>query len=648
MSGTKSSSAGRFSPDISVTPSSAPAALELLWRAIECDDLQRFSAEATSRLRDQLEVDYVAIVEPAYGQWVVLGSSGRTRALPEPLMAEALDRLSVERGGGWIAAPLRRHISTDRLLLVYRSPPGVLPSDDDFALLATVAGGALALIRGRHQRGRRIQRLEAILEIATAWYRTQEMEPLLVRIAEAATKLLDADRASIFLWDKPNHVLVSRPALGVEGDELRIPDDVGVVGQVIQSGQTRRIDRQQGQDQIDRHVDQQLGYHTETLLCVPLRGRDGKVLGAFETINKLNGDFDRDDEEALLDLASHAAIALQNTRERQQLLASRSQISIEAAQRVQLIGNSPAVEALRSTIRRVADTELAVLITGDNGTGKEVVAQLIHYLGRRRDQPLIAVNCAAIAESLLESELFGHEKGAFTDASQSRPGKFELAAGGTLFLDEIGDLSLAGQAKLLRVLEEKIVTRIGGSIPIHTDARVIAATNQNLAAMVQQKKFREDLFYRLNVVTLALPSLRDRNGDILLLADHFLDQFCRQARRSRLKLTPAAKRRLMSHPWPGNVRELRNLTERLAYLSPGETIDVDDLTLTLASGDGPSGIVPSDLSLSEATEQFQADYIKRVIAQAGGNMSHAAKRLGLHRSNLYRKMRGLGMPGQRN
>ena len=192
------------------------------------------------------------------------------------------------------------------------------------------------------------------------------------------------------------------------------------------------------------------------------------------------------------DLACHAATALVNTQEVEQLLSVRKQMADHAAQGVKLIGESPAVEALRSTIQRVADTELAILILGENGTGKEVVAQLVHYLSQRRDQPFVAVNCAAIAETLLESELFGHEKGAFTDAHEARAGKFELATGGTLFLDEIGDLSLGGQAKLLRVLEEKVVVRVGGSQPIHTDARVLAATNQNLAEMVREKKFREE------------------------------------------------------------------------------------------------------------------------------------------------------------
>jgi Nif-specific regulatory protein len=272
-----------------------------------------------------------------------------------------------------------------------------------------------------------------------------------------------------------------------------------------------------------------------------------------------------------------------------------------------------------------------------------VVSQSIHYLSPRRDEPFIAVNCAAIAETLLESELFGHEKGAFTDAHESRQGKFELASGGTLFLDEIGDLSLSGQAKLLRVLEEKVVVRVGGSKPIHTNARVIAATNQNLAEMVRQKRFRQDLYFRLNVVTLDLPPLRDRDDDVMLLAEHFLADFCRKAHRKPLKFSAAARTRLEGHSWPGNVRELRNLMERLAYLLPGERVEADDLAFILSPAGELPALVGLDLPLARATDAFQIEYIKKNIERARGNMSEAAKRMGLHRSNLYRKMRQLGM-----
>ena len=315
----------------------------------------------------------------------------------------------------------------------------------------------------------------------------------------------------------------------------------------------------------------------------------------------------------------------------------------EAAAGVQLVGRCPAIEALRSTIARVADTELAVLVLGENGTGKEVVARSIHYLSGRRHEPFIAVNCAALAETLLESELFGHEKGAFTDARETRIGKFELAAGGTLFLDEIGDMSRGGQAKLLRVLEEKLVVRVGGSTPIHTDARVIAATNQDLAALVREKKFRQDLYFRLNVVSLELPPLRDRGEDVLLLAAQFLDSFCRQARRQPPQLTAAARKRLLGHSWPGNVRELRNLMERLAYLSSGDKVDADELAFIISPREEGNAWLPDDMNLADATRAFQVQFIEKQIERSQGNMTGAAKRLGMHRANLYRKMRQLDM-----
>jgi Nif-specific regulatory protein len=509
--------------------------------------------------------------------------------------------------------------------------------------LATMLQHAMLAIRRRARDVARLRRLEAIQEIANQWNPTRELAPLLVQMAEAAARLLRADRASIFLWDRQNHVLVGRPALGLPDGELRIPDDRGVVGQVIHSGETRRVDAATEPEAIDHQVDAKLRYQTRTLLCVPLRGSSGELFGAFELINKQAGPFTEDDEEALTELAAHAAVALENAQDRRQLLATNRQIADQAAEKVRLIGESPAIEALRSIIRRVADTDLAVLILGENGTGKEVVAKSIHYLSRRRNQPFIAVNCAAIPETLAESELFGHEKGAFTDAREARPGKFELAAGGTLFLDEIGDLSLSSQSKLLRVLEEKTLVRVGGSTPIHTDARLLAATNQNLAEMVRAKRFREDLYFRLNVVTLDLPPLRERGGDVLLLADFFLNDFCRQARRKPLKWTAAARKRLIEHAWPGNVRELRNLMERLAYLSAEEQIEAEDLAFILAPHAQTPLVSDFTHSLADATNRFQIEYIRKLIEQSDGNMTLAATRLGLHRSNLYRKMRQLGM-----
>jgi transcriptional regulator with GAF, ATPase, and Fis domain len=621
-----------------------PIAGEILCQAAAAEDLTAFLSNALPVMLEPLRADYAAAVQPQAGQWTVLGASGKARSLPVELLAETLDREAPHSAGDWIALPLDKRDNRQSVLAVHlRDTTDPSPAQAALQALAPVYGGALCFVGNRQHAVRRLRRLEAILEIAKQWYQTREVQTLLVQMAEAATRLLEADRASIFLWDKPNRTLVGRPALGAPDGELRIPDDRGVVGQVIREEKPRRVDAAEEPRAIDRHVDAQLHYQTRTLLCVPLRSRTGEMLGAFELINKLSGSFTPEDEEALSELAAHAAGALENAQDRQQLLSANRQLTEQAAQGVQLIGESPPLEALRSIIRRVAETDLAVLILGENGTGKEVVAQLIHYLSRRREQPFIAVNCAAIPETLAESELFGHEKGAFTDARETRPGKFELAAAGTLFLDEIGDLSLGGQAKLLRVLEEKVIVRVGGSIPIHTEARVVAASNQNLAEMVRNKKFREDLYFRLNVVTLDLPPLRARGDDILLLAEHFLTDFCRRARRPVPKFTPDAKKRLFEHPWPGNVRELRNLMERLAYLTTAERIDTEDLAFILSPRGEKPQIADLTRPLAEATAEFQIRYIRQMIESSRHNMSHAAERLGLHRSNLYRKMRQLGM-----
>jgi Nif-specific regulatory protein len=567
-----------------------------------------------------------------------MASTSKGHSIPTEVCAEALDGESVIIQSDTFAVPL----TVDNLVLLGRSTSIV---EQEISVVASALGAALGLVRRYEDAAWHVQRLQAILEIAGQWNQTLEMDALLEQMAETSTRLLSSERASIFIWDRANKTLVGRPALGVEGGELRIADDVGVVGNVVQTGESRRVDAISGAHEIDRDVDKQLSFHTRNLLCVPLRGKGRELFGAFELINKIDGDFTPEDETALTELAAHAAVAIENTQSREQLIKVRDQFADEAMQGAQLIGDSPAIDALRSTVGRVADTELSVLVLGESGTGKEVIAKRLHYQSSRRNEPFVAINCAALTETLLESELFGHEKGAFTDAHQTRIGKFELASGGTLFLDEIGDMSLAGQAKMLRVLEEKIVVRVGGSLPINTDARVIAATNQNLSELVRAKKFREDLFFRLNVVTVELPPLRERGDDILMLAEHFLRSFCAKAGRPLPQFTVAGRKRLGGHSWPGNVRELRNLMERIAYLSQSDKIDADDLAFILAPDGQESPLMSLELPLAEATRHFQVEYVQKQVERSRGNMTDAAQKLGLHRSNLYRKMRQLEMEG---
>jgi transcriptional regulator with GAF, ATPase, and Fis domain len=607
----------------------------LLHLSSEARSSDELPGSALDAIIDATGAEAAAIVAATPPTWSISSTRGiAVTAVPLDLAADVLERDGVIRRDRWQGAPL-----AGSRALVLRGQV----SDTVFTAAARALSDALTIADQKFRLQRRAERLETILDITRQWQQTNDMETLLVRMAEASTKMFGADRASIFLWDKANRTIVGRPALGVEGGELRLPDDAGVVGQVIQTGEPRRVSGVEDAAEIDHSADTKTGYRTKKILCVPLESPDGTRLGAFELLNKEVGAFTAEDERGLTELAAHAAIALENTQQFEHLLEKQVAMVEAAAKDTLLVGESPAIQAVRSTIRRVADTDLAILILGENGTGKEVVARSLHYGSRRRNEPFIPVNCASLTETLLESELFGHEKGAFTDAHESRPGKFEAASGGTLFLDEIGDMSLAGQAKLLRVLEEKKVVRVGGNREIHTDVRVLAATNQKLAELVRAKRFREDLYFRLNVVSLELPPLRDRGDDILILAEHFLHHFCRQAGRRTPKLTAAARKRLISHPWPGNVRELRNLMERLAYLTSGEKIEAEDMAFILSPSGGSTTQIDSGLALSDATDQFQTGYIRQSVERARGNVSLAAKNLGVHRSNLYRKMRQLGM-----
>lgn len=611
--------------------------LNLLHLSSEVDDVASLLDRSIDDVLAACGGDAGAIVEATTPQWTIRAIRGIGPAqVPVDIAADVLEKGGLVAADRWLGVQLPT--AHDRVLLVRGNV-----NREKLGTVADALVGAISVVERRYDASQRLARLNAILAVTQDWQQTNEMETLLVRMAEAATRLFDADRASIFLWDKLNHTIVGRPALGVEGGELRLPDNSGIVGQVIQTGEPRRVHTVRDASEIDRAVDQQTGYQTKTILCVPLISPNGRRVGAFELLNKRHGTFTNDDERGLMELASHAAIALENTQQFEDLLERHEKLVDQAAEDTMLVGESPAVQSLRSTIRRIADTDLAVLVLGENGTGKEVVARSIHFGSRRRKHPFIAVNCAAITETLLESELFGHEKGAFTDAHESRAGKFELASGGTLFLDEIGDMSLAGQAKLLRVLEDKTIVRVGGSRPIHTDVRVLAATNQKLAELVRAKRFREDLYFRLNVVSLELPPLRDRGDDVMLLAEHFLREFSRRAGRRAPKFSAAARKRLESHTWPGNVRELRNLMERLAYLSANDRIEAEDLAFILSPSASATSLVAEGLTLTDATLEFQRKYIQQTIDRARGNVSLAARNLGVHRSNLYRKMRQLGM-----
>jgi len=315
-----------------------------------------------------------------------------------------------------------------------------------------------------------------------------------------------------------------------------------------------------------------------------------------------------------------------------------------------MVGESPGMARLREQVAMAAPTNGRVLVFGENGTGKELVARNIHALSLRRTGPFVEVNCAAIPEELIESELFGHVRGAFTGAVADRRGKFELAHGGTIFLDEIGDMSLKTQAKVLRVLQEQVMEAVGGSTRIRVDARVVAATNKDLRAEIKGGRFREDLFFRLNVVPISVPPLRERREDIALLADHFMAMLAREYGRRAKRFETDAIEALQRYPWPGNVRELRNVIERLMIMVPGERVTARDLLfLDQSAGSvavedsSPASIMP----LHDARDDFERQYILRALAAQQGNISRTADVLGVERSNLYRKMRSFGIAPRR-
>ena len=318
------------------------------------------------------------------------------------------------------------------------------------------------------------------------------------------------------------------------------------------------------------------------------------------------------------------------------------------------MGESPAIQALRAQIQSAAPSHGRVLIRGESGTGKELIARAIHRQSLRTDKPFVEVNCAAIPDELIESELFGHERGAFTGATTKRRGKFEVADGGTIFLDEVGDMSLKTQAKVLRVLQEQTFERVGGSDTLTVDVRVIAASNKNLEEDIRKGRFREDLFYRLNVIPFEVPPLRERREDIALLATHFLGLFSREYGKRQKALRPEAMELLLQYAWPGNVRELRNVIERMVIMVPQESIALDDLAPSLrlrGPSEAPAAPGPADTmegSLREAKDEFEKAFILRRLREMHWNITRAAERLGIERSNLHRKMKAYGIEGPRN
>jgi two-component system nitrogen regulation response regulator NtrX len=362
-------------------------------------------------------------------------------------------------------------------------------------------------------------------------------------------------------------------------------------------------------------------------------------LGAFNFLEK-----PLTPEGVLLALAS----AMELRQARRETRALRADLGMSS----EMVGDGPAMGQVRDMIARVAPTDARVLITGESGTGKELVAAAIHMGSARRDRPFVRVNCAAIPRDLVESEMFGHEKGAFTGATDRRIGRFELAHTGTLFLDEVGDLGAEAQAKLLRAIEAKEIERVGGGKPIRVDVRIVAATNKDLSRAVSEGAFREDLLFRLNVIPLPIPPLRERPADIPALVRHFSALHRARTGQQMPAWTDDAVAQFQRYTWPGNVRELANIVERLAILRAGRTVTAADVTTVLPVDRGQRPTPPAPLldvvalerSLTDTLDEYERVLIARALSMAGGNVAEAARRLKTDRPNLYRRMRRLGIP----
>jgi Nif-specific regulatory protein len=499
------------------------------------------------------------------------------------------------------------------------------------------------------------ERLAAILAISQRMNSQRDLGALLDLIAREATSLLDCDRASIFLLDRERNELWSKVALGSE-EILRFDARHGIAGHTALSGETINVRDAYSDARFYTAIDDKTGYRTRNVLAVAVRNQFGDIIGAFEALNKRSGVFTGRDEEALAALASHAAIAVETAqligelrRSQDELTEQNAHLWREVERRYAthgILGTGQRIQQIVRLVERIRDSVVNVLITGESGTGKELAAKALHYNSPRARKPFVALNCAALPETLLESELFGIEKGVATGVN-SRVGQFQKADGGTLFLDEIGDLSLTAQAKMLRVLEERVIERVGGRTTIPVDVRLLAATNKDLEAEIAKGNFREDLYYRIKVIHVHMPPLREIREEIPLLANHFLKEYCRETGRGAMEFSPEVMRKLVSAAWPGNVRQLRNEVMRLAACAHCDVIGEDDLWegIPIPGRDQPAPQRAKLQSLKKAVAEMEQAMIADALKETRNNQQQAARVLGLSRQGLINKMKRYSIAG---
>ena len=479
---------------------------------------------------------------------------------------------------------------------------------------------------------------DAQLKEISSWVSSvQDLDKLLDLILKSAAKMMSVNASSLMILDRDTDMLFFQSATGDKKNEIKnfqIKLGQGIAGAVAKTGKPLLIPNVREDKRWYREISENIGFETRSIACVPLK-ISKKTIGVLQVIDTKSGrSLTEEDMTLMEEFAELAALAIGNARKIEQVRNENTHLKEELGARHQIIGTSKTLKNVVTDALKVAHSTTTTLITGESGTGKELLARLIHQSSPRKEQPLVVLNCAALPEPLLEDELFGHEKGAFTGASGQKIGKFELAHEGTIFLDEIGEMNLGMQAKLLRVLQEGMFYRVGSNTPIYVNVRVISATNKDLEKEIQNGNFREDLYYRLNVVQIIMPPLRDRMEDVPLLADFFLNYFKEETGMKDVTLSEAAVDKITQYNWPGNIRELRNAMERAVVMGNGKTILPDDLPIVTKRKSGAA--FPMGLSLQEAMDWFKKEYISLNLKQTGGNRSRAAERLDIQRTYLSR------------
>jgi Nif-specific regulatory protein len=479
--------------------------------------------------------------------------------------------------------------------------------------------------------------IQHLKEISTWVSSVQDLDKLLELIIESAARVVKAKAASLLLVEAKSNTLYFQVATGEKKNEVkdyRVKMGQGIAGHVALTGEPLLIEDVSNDPRWYKEISESLGFETQSIACVPLRLGE-EIIGVVQLIDKEDGRPIKSSDMTLLDeFASLAALAIRNAQNIQETKREIRDLREELKVRHQIIGKSQAIENVISDGLKVANSKASALILGESGTGKELLARLIHRAGPRKDKPLVILNCAAMPESLLEDELFGHEKGSFTGAVNRKIGKFELADEGTIFLDEIGEMTPGMQAKLLRVLQEGNFYRVGGNVPISVNVRVLSATNKKLDEEVTEGRFREDLYYRLNVVQINMPTLRERAEDIPQLAEHFLEIFKKETINPNLNISKSAMEKMVQYDWPGNIRELRNAIERAVVMGNGKEILPQDLPIHTARASYPG--LQIGLTLEEALNRFKKEFIVLNLKHTDGNRSKAAKVMDIQRTYLSR------------